>query len=214
MTAGDEVTGPAARVAVVYYSATGTIAAMARAIATGAEAVGAEVRLRRVPETASRELIAQNARWVRHLEEAEAVPPAELGDLEWADGIALGTPTRFGTPSAQLKQFIDTTGALWAKDALVDKVGTSFTASSTNHGGLESTILALNNTFYHWGALVMPLGYGDPTLRESGNPYGSSSVSRAEAGTDELTLDSCVVQGRRLARIAAAVAPVRSRVRR
>ena len=197
-----------ARIAIVYYSATGTIAAMARALAGGAEEEGAEVRLRRVRETAPPEAIAQNDRWARHAAEGESIPLAELEDLEWAHGFAFGTPTRFGTPSAQLKQFIDTTGGLWAKDVLVDKVATSFTASSTCHGGLEATILALNNTFYHWGTLVMPLGYGDPALRESGNPYGGSFVSRSKAPADELALRACAAQGRRLARVAAAIANV------
>ena len=126
---------------------------------------------------------AMAARKVR--ERARIVASAMLevapDDLEWADGLAFGTPTRFGGPAAQLKSFVDTTGGLWAQGKLADKVATSFTSASTAHGGLEATVLAINNIFYHWGAIVVPLGYGDPHLLESGNPYGGSFVSRKSA---------------------------------
>jgi NAD(P)H dehydrogenase (quinone) len=115
---------------------------------------------------------------------------ATLDDLEWADGLAFGTPTRFGNVSAQLKQFIDQAGHLWQEGKLADKVATSFTSSQTAHGGQETTILALNNTLYHWGMLILPLGY---TVREvfaaGGNPYGSSFVAgHSVTGPDEYAL--------------------------
>jgi NAD(P)H dehydrogenase (quinone) len=115
-------------------------------------------------------------RWGRHRSELERQPEASLEDLEWADGIAFGTPTRFGNVAAQLKVFLDLAGELWRRGVLVDKVATSFTSSQTEHGRRESTILALNNTLYHWGAIVLPLGY---TVHEvfngGGNPYGTST---------------------------------------
>jgi NAD(P)H dehydrogenase (quinone) len=162
------------RVAVIYYSATG-VHALARAVAEGAEEAGADVRLRHVEELASELMISQNQYWGRHRSQVAEAPVATLDDLDWADGVAFGTPTRFGNVAAQLKQFIDQAGRLWQEGRLADKVATSFTSSQTTHGGQESTILALNNTLYHWGMLIVPIGY---TVQEvfaaGGNPYGTS----------------------------------------
>lgn len=192
------------RIAVVYYSATGNVAALAHALASGAREAGAEVRVRRVAETAPAEAIDANPRW-RAFVDAPGDELASLDDLAWADGIALGTPTRFGGPASQLKAFLDTTGGLWFAGALATKVVTSFTSASTLHGGLESTILALNNHAYHWGSLVMPLGYADRHVAKvTGNPYGASFVSRSGAATDDDALESARLQGARLARVAAA----------
>src|SRR4051812_50054392 len=102
-------------------------------------------------------LISQNQAWGVHRSEVNDEPVAKLEDLEWADGIAVGTPTRFGNVAAQLKMFLDQAGELWEQGKLVNKVATSFTPSQTDHGGQETTILAPNNTFYHWGAIVLPL---------------------------------------------------------
>lgn len=191
------------RVAVVFYSATGTVAAMAEALADGAREGGAEVRVRAVPELAPAAAVAANPRWQAWVDADRYPDKATLADLEWAHGLAFGSPTRFGLPAGQLKEFLDTTGGLWARGALADKVGTAFTSASTGHGGLESTILAMNNVLYHWGSLVMPLGYGDPhLLKESGNPYGGSFVARSGAGPDDVALQACRLQGRRLARFA------------
>lgn len=190
------------RISIIHYSATGNTYRLALAIAAGAAEAGAEVRVRRVAETAPAEAIARNERWVAHAElAAREIDEATLDDLEWADGVALGTPTRFGLPSAQLKQFLDQTGGLWATGVLAGKVGTAFTSASTGHGGLESTVLAINNTFYHWGTLVMPVGYHDET-RAVGNPYGASWVSRKGAAPDEAAVQTATYQGHRLATIA------------
>jgi NAD(P)H dehydrogenase (quinone) len=202
----------AVRIAVIHYSATGNIYRLARALAQGAEGAGAEVRLRRVAELAPPEAIAQNPKWAAHVAAQsgpDAVPLAALGDLEWADGIALGSPTRFGGPAAQLKQFLDQTGGLWAKGLLARKVLTAFTSSSTAHGGLESTILAMLNLAYHWGSIIMPLGYGPEVVRKStGNPYGVSWVSRKGSEPDEDALAAARAQGGRLAKVASALAGV------
>jgi NAD(P)H dehydrogenase (quinone) len=198
-------------IAIVYYSATGNIAAMAHAIGEGAASIGAEVQVRRVAETAPVEAIASNPKWQAHFDEMANEPIATLEDLEWADGIALGSPTRFGGPASQLKSFLDTTGGLWIKGALVNTVGTAFTTASTAHGGLESTTLAINNHFYHWGSLIMPLGYGDEHVSKvSGNPYGASHFSRKGSVPDEDALKACFVQGRQLAQVAGWVAAGKS----
>lgn len=199
------------KIAVVYYSATGNIAAMAKAIGEGAQSVGAEVRVRQVTETAPAEAIASNQKWQDHFDAMRNESVATLEDLEWADGIALGSPTRFGGPASQLKAFLDTTGGLWFKGALVNKVGTAFTTASTAHGGLESTTLAINNHFYHWGSLIMPLGYGDAHVSKvTGNPYGASHFSRKGAGPDEDALKACFIQGRQLAQVSSWVAAGKS----
>ncbi|MEQ0561098.1 NAD(P)H:quinone oxidoreductase [Amycolatopsis sp. NEAU-NG30] len=194
------------RILVVYYSATGNTAALAGSLAEGARETGAEVRLRAVPETVPADVVAQNPRWQAWVESGPHHEQATLADLEWADGLAVGSPTRFGGPAAQLKSFLDSTGGLWAQGKLADKVATSFTTASTRHGGLESTLLAINNIFYHWGAIVVPLGYTDPHLMESGNPYGGSFVSRKSAVPDDVALGALRVQGRRLATITTHVA--------
>ena len=199
------------RVAVIYYSATGNIHRLAHALAEGAEAEGSEVRVRHVEELASELLISQNQHWGRHRAEVEDEPPAMLDDLEWADGVAFGTPTRFGNVAAQLKQFMDQAGRLWQEGKLADRVGTAFTASMTAHGGQESTILALNNTLYHWGMLILPLGYtASEVFNAGGNPYGSSYTSGKEVrGPDARALAVARYQGRRLARVAAVIAAAR-----
>lgn len=190
---------PPTRIAVVYYSATGNVAALGHALADGARSAGAEVRVRRVVETAPAEAIASNPRWQEWIDTC-ADEYASLDDLEWADAIAIGSPTRFGGPASQLKSFLDTTGGLWFRGVLASKVGTSFTSSSTQHGGLESTILAMNNIFYHWGSLVLPLGYAhEHVARVTGNPYGASFVSRKGAAPDDDALLAARVHGERLA---------------
>jgi NAD(P)H dehydrogenase (quinone) len=200
------------RIGVIYYSATGNVHALARAVAQGAADEGADVRLRPVAELPPEMQISFKQRWGRHRTDLEDQPNASLEDLEWADGIAFGTPTRFGNVAAQLKAFLDLAGELWERGVLVDKVATSFTASQTEHGGQESTILALNNTFYHWGAIVLPLGY---TVHEAfnggGNPYGASYTSdhRVDGQPDETTLLVARAQGARLARVTAAIAAAR-----
>jgi NAD(P)H dehydrogenase (quinone) len=193
-----------ANVAVIYYSATGTVHAIAEQIAQGAEQAGADVRLRRVAELAPAEAIASNEGWQQHVTNVNpTVQEATLDDLTWADGFALGTPTRFGLPTSQLKQFIDTAGGLWASGALNGKLATSFTSAATAHGGHESTLLALNNTFYHWGALILPPGYATPELYAAGTPYGNTQLT---GELTDATTAAALAQGRRLAEFAAKLA--------
>lgn len=191
------------RILVVYYSATGNVAQLGHAIAEGAREAGAEVRTRRVAETAPPEAVASNPRWQQFLSSTDLDPIATLDDMAWADGIAIGSPTRFGGPASQLKAFLDTTGGMWMKGQLLDKVCTAFTSASTGHGGLESTVLAINNHCYHWGSLIMPLGYPNRhILKEGGNPYGSSYVSRSGSTPDDNALEAARTQGTRLAAVA------------
>jgi NAD(P)H dehydrogenase (quinone) len=197
----------AVKVAIIYYSATGTTYALARAIEEGAKAAGAEVRFRKVHELAPEEAIKSNEGWAAHHLETQDVEEATNDDLKWADAIIFGTPTRYGLPTAQLKQFIDGTGGLWASGALVNKVGSSFTSTGTSHGGQETTLINLNTTFYHWGAIIVAPGYADPIQFQSGNPYGTSFTSNNGAlKPDETALAAARFQGRRVAEVAAMIA--------
>ena len=162
---------------VLYYSMTGGVYALATAAAAAAEAAGAEVRVRKVPELAPDAVIAANEPWAAHRAETAHIPEVTHDDLIWADAYLFGTPTRFGLPAAQVKQFIDTTGGLWAESKMVNKIASSFTSTATAHGGQESTILAVNNVFYHWGCIIVPPGYVDPVQFMAGNPYGGSHTS-------------------------------------
>jgi NAD(P)H dehydrogenase (quinone) len=200
-------------VLIVYYSATGSVHRLAEAVADGATAAGADVRLRRVAELAPPEAIASNEEWARHRQDTDPlVGVATLADLEWADGYAFGTPTRYGAPAAQLKQFIDSASALWHAGKLADKPVTTFVSSAEQHGGQESTILSLANVFYHWGSIIIPLGYTDDVVYAAGgNPYGTSwPAGFPSAMPDEITLSCARYQGARLARFAAVLAPART----
>ena len=199
------------RLAIVYYSSTGNTYSMAREIAAGAEDFGAEVRLRRVEELAPDAAIDTNPAWRKHLDETRDVPVASHADLEWADGFIFGSPTRFGLPAAQMKQFIDTCGGLWAGGHLSDKVVGGFTGAGNIHGGQESTLLALQNVFYHWGAILVPPGYTDPAIHAAGgNPYGSSFTDGQGSPLSEATLQAARHQGARTAKWAAAVRRIRA----
>lgn len=193
-------------VAVIYYSATGTTYQLAKAMESAAKAKGAEVRFRKVRELAPEEAIKSNKGWSQHRLETQDVPEASLDDLEWADAILFGTPTRYGLPAAQLKQFIDTTGPLWGQGKLANKIVSSFTSSSTAHGGQETTLTALNNTFYHWGSIIVAPGYLDPIQFEAGNPYGASFTSQnGTLDPDETALKAAKFQAERVVKIASAL---------
>jgi NAD(P)H dehydrogenase (quinone) len=194
------------KVAVVYYSSTGTVYELAKSIVEGAEKAGAEVRLRKVAELAPEEAIASNAGWASHAAETQDVPVATAEDILWADAVIFGSPTRFGNVASQLKQFLDTLGGPWAQGLLADKVYSGFTATSTAHGGQESTLLALYNTIHHFGGIVVAPGYTDPVKFADGNPYGTSHVAgQGDLPVDDTARDAGQFQGRRVVRIASAV---------
>ncbi|WP_406841478.1 NAD(P)H:quinone oxidoreductase (plasmid) [Streptomyces sp. AHU1] len=194
----------AVRVAVIYYSATGNVHSLAESLAEGASSQGAEVRLRRAPESVPDTSIEKNPAWRAHIDATkDTVQEAIHEDLEWASAYAFGTPTRYGNVSAQLKNFIDSTGQLWQAGVFHNKPVTSFTSAMNRHGGQESTLLSLNNVFYHWGCIIVPPGYTDPLLFEAGgNPYGTSWPSGGGEGPDRATLAAANYQGRHLVEIA------------
>ncbi len=195
---------------VVFYSMYGHTYQMARAVAEGAKEVsGTTVELKRVPETVPEEILAK-AGALEAQKQFAHVPIVTLDDLPKADGILFGTPTRFGHVSAQMQQFLDTTGPLWAKGALIGKVGSVFTSTGTQHGGQEATLLSFITTLFHHGMIVVGLPYsfqGQMRMDEitGGTPYGASTITgpKGDRMPSENELAGARFQGRYVAEIVA-----------
>jgi NAD(P)H dehydrogenase (quinone) len=171
------------RVAIIYYSATGHGTSMARRVAAAAEAAGAEVRVRPVAETRDPASFAQNPAWTANYEATKDLPHATGDDIEWADAVIFGSPTRFGSVASQLRDFLDSLGGMWSEGKLADKVYAAFTSSNTAHGGQETTLLTLYVTLIHFGGIIVPPGYTDALKFVDGNPYGVSLI----AGHDNIS---------------------------
>jgi len=198
------------KILVVYYSMYGHVHRMAEAVADGAREVkGAEVLTRRVPETLPEDVLGK----MGALEAQKGfvhVPVCAQEELASADAIIFGTPTRFGNMCGQMRQFLDATGGLWARGALVGKVGGVFTSSGTQHGGQESTILSFHITLLHHGMIVVGLPYafqGQMRTDEvsGGSPYGASTIAgtSGERTPTENELAGARFQGRHIAEITA-----------
>ena len=197
------------KVLLVFHSLYGHIHQMAKAVAEGAREVpGAEVLLRRVPETLSEEILeAMHAK--ASVQSMAEIPIATLEELAAADAILFGTPTRFGNMSAQMRSFLDATGGLWAKGALIGKVGSVFVSSATQHGGQESTILSFHTTLLHHGMVIVGLPYsfqGQTTTDEisGGSPYGATTIAGGTGARQpsENELAAARFQGKHVASIA------------
>lgn len=196
------------KVLVVFYSTYGHIYKMAEAIAQGAKEAGAEVELRRVPETLPKEVL-EKMHAVDAQKAFENIPVCTVEELAAADAIIFGTPTRFGNMAGQMKQFLDSTGQLWATGALVGKVGSVFTSTATQHGGQESTILSFHTVLLHHGMLIAGLPYsfaGQSKIDEitGGSPYGASTIAggQGERQPSENELAGARFQGKHVAEIA------------
>jgi NAD(P)H dehydrogenase (quinone) len=197
----------ATNVLIPFYSRSGVTEALANAIAEGAKAEGAEVRLRRAREFVGPEVMALAPGWAEGAAAMNARYEAPTtDDAVWADAIIFGTPTRFGNASAELKAYIDGLGGLWAQGKLNGKAGSVFTSTSTPHGGNESTSISLYNPMAHLGLIIVPLGYADPSLFKAGTPYGASSVSvNTAAPPNEDDLAVARFQGKRVTQVARAL---------
>ena len=165
------------KLAVIYYSATGHGTSMAKRVAAAAEAAGAEVRVRHVAETHDPESFANNPAWTANYQAHADRTPATGDDIVWADAVIFGSPTRFGSVAAQLRNFLDSLGGLWAQGKLADKVYAAFTSTQTAHGGQETTLLSLYITLMHFGGIIVPPGYTDELKFVDGNPYGASLLA-------------------------------------
>ncbi|BBE72718.1 NAD(P)H:quinone oxidoreductase [Oharaeibacter diazotrophicus] len=194
-----------AKVLVLYYSSWGHVEKMAEAVAEGARGAGAEVTVKRVPELVPDEVA--KAAWYKLDQAAPVAKPEELADY---DAIVIGTPTRYGNMASQMKNFLDQTGGLWAKGALVGKVGSVFTSTATQHGGQESTILSTHTVLLHHGMVIVGLPYafaGQMGVGEvkGGSPYGASTISDGDGSRQpsEVELEGAKFQGAHVAGIAA-----------
>ena len=170
------------KLAIIYYSATGTNYQLAKEAETAAKDLGLEnIRFRRVEETVPEEVIKQNEDWLEHYHKTKEIETASVDDLDWADAIIFSFPTRYGDSPSQFKSLIDSTGGLWQNGKLVNKVVSGMTSAANPHGGQEGTLLSLYKTMMHWGAIVAAPGYSDPVIFETGgNPYGFSIIGGSD----------------------------------
>jgi NAD(P)H dehydrogenase (quinone) len=193
------------KILVLYYSSYGHIEKMAEAVAEGARAAGAQVDIRRVPETVS-EATAKSS----HYKLDQMASIATVAELEQYDGIVVGTGTRYGRMSSQMASFLDQTGSLWLRGALNGKVGAAFTSSATQHGGQETTLFSIITNLLHFGMTIVGLPYshhGQMSMGEivGGSPYGASTVAGADGSRQPTAIDLAGArhQGELVARTAA-----------
>lgn len=192
------------KVLVLYYSSYGHVEQMASAVAEGVREAGAEVVVKRVPETVP-EAVAKAS----HFKLDQAAPVATVEELPEYDAIIFGVPTRFGNMPAQMKSFLDQTGGLWAQGKLIGKVGSVFTSTATQHGGQESTILSTHTVLLHHGMVIVGLPYafaGQMSNAEitGGSPYGASTIANGDGSRQpsENELAGARFQGKHVAGIA------------
>ena len=174
------------KVAVVYYSSTGGNHKLANMAAEAAREAGAEVKLAKVKELAPMEAIEQNPAWKAHYEETKDMPEASVDLLDWADAYIFSMPTRFGNLPAQMKQYLDMAGGLWAQGKLANKVVSAMSSAQNPHGGQEETVKALYTSMMHWGAIIAAPGYTDDSIfAAGGNPYGTTVTIDTEGNFKE-----------------------------
>ncbi|MCJ1909512.1 NAD(P)H:quinone oxidoreductase [Planococcus ruber] len=191
------------KLAILYYSSTGTNYQMAQWAEAAAKEAGAEVKLAKVKETAPQAAIDSNPLWKAHSEATADVPEADVDMLEWADAIIFSVPTRFGHVPSQFQQFLDTTGGLWAQGKLANKVVSAMSSAQNPHGGQEATVLAVYTSMFHWGAIVAAPGYNDPALfKAGGNPYGTSVSVDQNGNMVEDVKDAVVYQAKHTVEVA------------
>ncbi|MCY0850227.1 NAD(P)H:quinone oxidoreductase [Sulfuracidifex metallicus] len=187
------------KILVLFYGY-GSIVSLAKEIAKGAEEEGAEVKLRKVKEYFPQEIVEKFHIPVTSNQDIQEI---SLDDLRWADGLALGSPTRFGNMAGSLKMFLDSTIELWTKGELYGKPVTFFTEASTIHGGHESTILTMSTYAYHFGMIIVPIGYAIPEISSSttgGGPYGATHLG-SKPEVDEKEAKIARFQGKRLVQV-------------
>jgi NAD(P)H dehydrogenase (quinone) len=191
------------KLAIIYYSSTGTNYQLAQWAAEGGREAGAETKILKVPELAPEAAIRATPAWKAHVEATRDVPVATTDDIVWADAIIFSTPTRFGNVASQMKQFLDTTGGIWFNGKTVNKVVSAMSSAQNPHGGQEETILSLYTSMYHWGAIVAAPGYTDPVLfAAGGNPYGTSVTVDQDGNMKEDVRPAVIHQAKRTVKVA------------
>lgn len=195
------------RLLIVYYSRSGSVETLARAMAETGREIGAEVRVRRAREVADPDAMAKVSGWQESAARQNALYPCPThDDAEWADAILFGTPCYFGAMATELKNFLDQLGPQWKRGALAGKVGGAFATASWPHGGSEVVTLSLYAPMAHLGMVVVPPGYTDPAMLEAGSPYGASAIVGAENGDPRSEdLDAARHQVRRTMAVARAL---------
>ncbi|HCL56920.1 MAG TPA: NAD(P)H:quinone oxidoreductase [Spirochaetia bacterium] len=197
------------KVLILYYSMYGHIHRMAEAVAEGVKEIqGAEAILRRVPETLSNDILTAMGA-IEAQKSFSHIPICKIDELAEADAIIFGTPTRFGNMCGQMRQFLDATGQLWQKGALIGKVGSIFTSSATQHGGQETTILTFSTNLFHHGMVIVGLPYSFQDQMgieeiKGGSPYGASTIAggKGERMPSQKELSAAHFQGKHVANIA------------
>lgn len=190
------------KLAVIYYSTYGTNFEMASIAAEAARAAGAEVRLLKVAETVSAEIVASVEGWQATAKKTAHVQIATPADMEWANAYLFSSPTRFGVQASQMRAFIDTLGGIWAKGGLANKAISAMTSAQNAHGGQEQTLVSFYATAIHWGCFIVAPGYTDPAIyKTGGNPYGYSHTHGQPF--DDAARSSIAHQARRLVEVAA-----------
>lgn len=201
------------RVLIAFYSRDGSVEALANAMSEGAQAEGAEVRLRRARELVAPEVMQQAPGWTESAARMNALYEAPTTeDAIWAEAICLGSPSRFGSPASELRAWLETLGRAWFMKQLLDKVGSAFSSASSPHGGVETTVIALYPTMIHLGLIIVPQGYGHAHAMAAGSPYGVVSLSggaKRLKPTDE-EIELARYQGARVARFARATRSLRT----
>ena len=187
-----------AKILIAFYSTYGTNHAIADAAAEAARAAGAEVRLRRFAETAPKEVVEGQDAWKAEAERQQEIEEISHDDMEWAEGIWISSPTRYGGAASQVRAFFDTLGPLWQQGKLMDKAVTASASAQNVNGGVEMTLHNIYTAVAHWGSIVVPAGYGgDVKFEDGGNPYGFSTTA---GGIDETGRRSIAYQTERLVR--------------
>lgn len=194
-----------AKILVLYYSMYGHVERMAQAVAEGARAAGADVTTKRVPELVPREVLEKSGAKLD-----QAAPIASPQELDQYDAIIVGCPTRYGRMAAQMCQFWDQTGGLWAQGKLIGKVGSAFSSTASQHGGQETTLMSIYTMLFHHGLVLVGLPYSAAGLVRldevtGGTPYGATTIAggRGERQPSENELDLARFQGRHVAEITA-----------
>ncbi len=194
------------KLAIIYYSSTGTNYQLAKWAKDAGEELGAEVRMLKVEELAPDVAIDSNPAWRKHVNQTKDVAVATSDDLMWADAIIFSTATRFGNVASQMKQFLDIQGGPWSQGKLNNKVVSAMCSAGNTHGGQGVTIQALYTSMMHWGAIIVPPGYTDPCIYKAGGcPYGIAATIDQDGKIQEDVKDAVMYQTQRTIKVASAI---------